>query len=95
MLIVVCLTLDSYKHVDSIVSFPSSASEPYTLQELSRYSILKSLGDDHSKAIRGLPLPRQLLIYLDFYREPIEKKRRVEKRSNDQVFMELDLVVKR
>lgn len=77
---------------DSIIEIPS---EPYTLQELSRFCILKSLGDNHSKAIRGLPLPQQLQKYLDFYREPMEKKRRVEKRNGDQVFMEFDLVLKR
>eukprot|EP00795_Rhopilema_esculentum_P007538 gene7538-13321_t len=75
---------------DSIIEI---TAEPYSLQEICRFSILQNIRGNTSKSIRQLPLPTSLLGYLDFYREPQEKKRRVERKGKDPFVMHI--VVKR
>ncbi len=64
-----------------------SGTQPYSLQEISRISILRHLGNDNSKLISKLPLPEPLLRFLDFYREPTEKVKRVVPRRKEKPLM--------
>eukprot|EP00794_Sanderia_malayensis_P004698 gene4698-5313_t len=78
------IELQSQDLTNSIIEI---IEQPHSLQEISRISILRSLGKERSRMVNKLPLPVPLIRFLDFYRQPADKVKKIKRKKEKQVLV--------